>query len=1102
MNPVFNWKLSVLGFIIFTIYTTSRCVGESSTCLTVYKEGGAAAVFQSPKCPRWNLPNYDSRPRSTATAPSSLCQSAMLQGRRKSQEDRTLCALDFRIPFPGKVGVKEVVVGIVAVFDGHNGAEASEMASKLLLEYFALHTYFLLDATYSFVFKKSNGRLPNEGEKDVVFQVLNWGEESGQRKLNFERFKFSLPTNFDDSFHLDILKEALLRAIHDIDATFSKEASKNNLDSGSTATVALMADGQILAANIGDSKALLCSEKFQSPAEAKATLLRIYREQRRDGAVSPARYYGNIKSTSSNGPTHLIVQQLTRDHHPDRDDERFRVENAGGYVLEWGGVPRVNGQLAVSRAIGDLHLKGYGVISAPEVTDWQPLTTNDSYLVVASDGMFEKLGLQDTCDLLWEVHSHGTERPGLSSSCSYSLAECLVNTAVEKGSMDNAAAVVVPLGSIGISQKISRDSCDGEGDIHCSTIGHRNFMDEQSANEGSSDLVKLDHGHSVTTKFEKLLIKGKQRNFGCYYLSENLNDNLEMLGAQKNDGIDYMYDLPQALPEAFNHRYGGPLNLYNDQNMCLHFGMTIDGVTDQCIHPEGFASFLGLLESIPFHDVGSNYGSTEHAMPDLRYVLKKRFGRGSYGEVWLAFYWNCHQDHNASSWSKRNGHSSFDGSLNSTKRNSSCGSANDCSSGSPDGDLFVLKRIMVERGAAVYLSGLREKYFGDIFLNASRCLGDLQSDGIKTSLFEEMRSDYDLLETNESVYGLGSGWSFENMFPNKFRTMRASFEEGLSHIARYVESFESRSNEIWLVFHHEGVSLSKLIYTVEEFENVSDREKVEEVKRIEVLQPSKWWHWLKTTKAGKEEMRNLLWQLLIALKSCHDRNITHRDIKPENMVVCLEDQHTGRCLKGGPSGDKNYTVKMRIIDFGSAMDEFTLKHLYGSTGPSRAEQTSEYSPPEAFLNASWYHGPTSTNLKYDMWSVGVVMLELILGTPNVFQISARTQALLDPHIVGWNEDLKELAYKLRSFMELCILIPGSSSKHHRSTGQVGDSPASWKCSEEFFSNQIKNRDPLKIGFPNVWALRLVRQLLLWDPEDRLSVDDALQHPYFQPPPKR
>ncbi|MBA0854048.1 hypothetical protein Goshw_025397 [Gossypium schwendimanii] len=60
------------------------------------------------------------------------------------------------------------------------------------------------------------------------------------------------------------------------------------------------------------------------------------------------------------------------------------------------------------------------------------------------------------------------------------------------------------------------------------------------------------------------------------------------------------------------------------------------------------------------------------------------------------------------------------------------------------------------------------------------------------------------------------------------------------------------------------------------------------------------------------------------------------------------------------------------------------------------------------------------------------------------------------------------------------------------------SPASWKCSEEFFSRQIRSRDPLKLGFPNVWALRLVRDLLRWDPGDRLSVDDALRHPYFQP----
>ncbi|KAM1057866.1 hypothetical protein COP1_031177 [Malus domestica] len=457
-------------------------------------------------------------------------------------------------------------------------------------------------------------------------------------------------------------------------------------------------------------------------------------------------------------------------------------------------------------------------------------------------------------------------------------------------------------------------------------------------------------------------------------------------------------------------------------------------------------------------------------MPDSRYVLKKRFGRGSYGEVWLAFNWNCHQGNNTS--------------------NSSL----------PDENLLILKRIMVERGAAVYLSGLREKYFGEIFLNASSRLGGSLSAGTSTSVLNESWFDfYGLLETTDSMtYGSGNSWTFENLFQDRFRLHGDFYEEGLNHIARYVESFESQANEIWLVFRYEGVSLSKIMYTVEEDTNADER--AEKVNHVQMLRPSKWWHWLKTTEAGEEQMRSLIWQLLMALKSCHDRNITHRDIKPENMVLCFEEQNTGRCLKGIPNGH-NFTTKMRIIDFGSALDEFTLKHLYGSTGPSRVEQTNEYTPPEALLYSNWYRKSTNTTLKYDMWSVGVVMLELILGSPNVFQISDYTRILLDQHLHGWNEGLKELAYKLRSFMELCILIPGSSLRHHQTEGQARGSPASWKCSEEFFSHQIKSRDPLKLGFPNVWAMRLVRQLLLWDPEERLSVDEALQHPYFQPPPR-
>ncbi|KAK2987137.1 hypothetical protein RJ640_019697 [Escallonia rubra] len=1073
---VHEFALLVLGL---AVCSTTCSHGESSTCLAVYREGGAPAVFQSPKCPLWELSNHAWRRRPKSP---TRCQSAVHQGRRKSQEDRTFCALDVRIPFPGPTGITELTVGIVAVFDGHNGAEASEMASKLLLEYFTLHTYFLLDATFSIISKKSIGRLPNEGKHNHVSQMLIRDEGRHEQVMDFGRFKLKLSAILDGSFHLEILKEALLRAIHDIDAQFSKEASRNNIDSGSTATIILLVDSQILVANIGDSKAFLCSEIFQSPPEAKATLLRLYRQRRHDGARSSIKDYGGFKLGASHGLVHFSVKELTRDHHPDRVDERVRVESAGGYVLDWGGVSRVNGQLAVSRAIGDVPFKSFGVISLPEVTDWQPLTANDSYLVAVSDGVLEKLNPQDVCDLLWELHSQGPPRLELSSSCSYSLANCIVDTALNKGSIDNIAAIVIPFGSTGSSETLWKERCDGTTSVGYTPLEQQ----KQSADDNASELKELEHLHPVVAKFDRLMVEGKHSSFGCFYLSENLNENDDYTFWVQKDDHDHMHHSPQALPDALDHHCGGTMNLYSDKNTCLKYGKTIDEGKDQCINPEGFASFLGLLESIPFHNTGSDHEPYERAVHDSRYILKKRFDRGSYGEVWLAFHWNCSRGSSASKWNVENETLPYNTVHTDTYGGNSQESsfARDCNSGTPEDSMFILKRIMVERGTAVYLSGLREKYFGELFLNASMYLGGLRSDEISDSFMKEFHSDsYAQLRRNNSrAEETKTTRSSENTFQE--RLSRFDYEEGLNHIARYVESFESPSNEIWLVFRHEGVSLSKLMYTAEDVEDSSNEARDEHTKRFQVLYPSNWWHWLKTTDAGREEMRNLIWQLLIALKSCHDRNITHRDIKPENMVICFEDLESGRCLKGSPSGDKNYTTKVRIIDFGSAVDEFTVKHLYGSVGPSRAEQTSEYTPPEAFLNASWYQGPTRINLKYDVWSVGVVILELILGSPNVFQISSLTRVLLDQHIEGWNEALKGLAYKLRSLMEMCILICGGSSRHHRTWGsndQDAVSPASWKCSEESFSHLIKSRDPLKMGFPNVWALRLVRQLLSWDP---------------------
>lgn len=76
-------------------------------------------------------------------------------------------------------------------------------------------------------------------------------------------------------------------------------------------------------------------------------------------------------------------QTLTTDHNPDREDETARIENEGGHVLRG----RVNGVLAVSRAIGDCALKPV-VPATPDVAEYA-LAGDDQLLVVASDGLWD-----------------------------------------------------------------------------------------------------------------------------------------------------------------------------------------------------------------------------------------------------------------------------------------------------------------------------------------------------------------------------------------------------------------------------------------------------------------------------------------------------------------------------------------------------------------------------------------------------------------------------------------------------------------------------------------------------------------------------------------
>jgi len=67
------------------------------------------------------------------------------------------------------------------------------------------------------------------------------------------------------------------------------------------------------------------------------------------------------------------------------------------------------------------------------------------------------------------------------------------------------------------------------------------------------------------------------------------------------------------------------------------------------------------------------------------------------------------------------------------------------------------------------------------------------------------------------------------------------------------------------------------------------------------------------------------------------------------------------------------SVRCLLGDFSSAWDEFSDRNLYAN-GPSSAEQTNEYAPPEVlFQSSTWSPFYLTNPQSYDSWSIGVVV---------------------------------------------------------------------------------------------------------------------------------
>lgn len=124
------------------------------------------------------------------------------------------------------------------------------------------------------------------------------------------------------------------------------------------------------------------------------------------------------------------VTALTSDHKPNRPDERKRIQELGGSVVFWG-VWRVEGILAVSRAIGDRMLKPL-VVAEPEVKEFTR-SSDDHFLVVASDGLWDTITNDDAAQL------------ALRHDDPQAAAKHLMEEAYARGSLDNICVMVIDL---------------------------------------------------------------------------------------------------------------------------------------------------------------------------------------------------------------------------------------------------------------------------------------------------------------------------------------------------------------------------------------------------------------------------------------------------------------------------------------------------------------------------------------------------------------------------------------------------------------------------------------------------------------------------------
>lgn len=184
----------------------------------------------------------------------------------------------------------------------------------------------------------------------------------------------------------EMIANALVRTFQRVDDLLKKQGAHRY---GTTATVALARRSplgvRMHVANVGDSRAIAVDER---------------------GAW-----------------------RLSQDHRPTDPSEARRIQSGGGFVA----MGRVSGELAVSRALGDHHLKNAGLTCVPHISVRDG--TTDDVLVIASDGLWDSS--------MTESDVRATVVQCKAAHRQDQVAPRLVEDAKRRGSTDNIACLAV-----------------------------------------------------------------------------------------------------------------------------------------------------------------------------------------------------------------------------------------------------------------------------------------------------------------------------------------------------------------------------------------------------------------------------------------------------------------------------------------------------------------------------------------------------------------------------------------------------------------------------------------------------------------------------------